>query len=566
MVRLEFRAFFVVLAVLFGGASILQPNHYPPWPAFYSEYLGFVSFFFILLAFFSRSTLYFSRSVVFFFVGAFIPFFQWVGGGVFFFGDAFLACAYLLGFSSALAIGQSAVLVGSAARGLFLAAWSLIIVSIISVWMALCQWLSVGEVLPFLTLPVGSRPYANLGQSNNLATILSMALIALLYLYEKRHIYSVVGVILACFLFFGVALTQSRTPWLASLAVLIFWSMRAQQCGARISWRIILLWVLLYSFFVAALPYLSDVLLLPSTTPLQRMQSLHRLDLWWQLFHAVLQGPIWGYGWTQVSVAQIDVSLVYPVQLMTEHSHNILLDFLIWNGPVLGSLLIAVLVVWLVSLGLSVRTVGSMCCILAVGVVLVHGMVEFPLEYAFFLLPIGLLLGIVIGECVDAPRLAVPRCLAMAGAGILLVGLGWVWCEYRIVEEDHRLMRFETAGIGSLKAEHVAPNVLLLTQLRDFISYARTHDLENMSAEQLAWMRKIAHRYPYSPSLIRYSLALALNGRPKEADQQLLILRSLYGKAPYEATVQAFKALCDSYPQLRELTILVPSKQDLLNP
>jgi hypothetical protein len=562
---LNFRLLLVVFAALAGGASFLQANHYFPWPAFYSEYLAFVAFFFISLGSLVRSGLVFSRTVLCVFFVALIPLLQFACGVVFFFGDALLACLYLLGFAVALVVGQS-VTAGDG-RGLIFSAWVLLWVAMFSTWVALCQWLLVAEKFQlFLVLPVGARPYAHLGQSNNLATMLVMALVALLYLYEKSKLGIWGAVSLAVFLLLGVALTQSRTPWVAGFAVLLFWVFRASKCGARVSWRGLLGWYLLYIIFVAFLPYLANKLLLVSSDPLQRVQSLHRWELWWQLIHAALQGPLWGYGWNQVSVAQVAVSLTYPIQLMTEHSHNVLLDLLLWNGPLLGGLIIAYMVVWLGRLAWCVRTVESLCSLLVVGIVLTHGMVEFPLEYAFFLLPTGLLLGVVMAEHSAGFRWVVPRYMAL-GVVLILGGLlGWVWREYRVVEEDHRLMRFESAGIGLLRAEQAAPDALLLTQLREFIRYARTPAVEGMNVEQLYWMEKVAHRYPYPSSLIRYSLALALNGRPEEAYEQLRILRALHGIERYDAAVQDFLLARDKYPYLQELTDLFLMVPVQLNP
>ena len=545
----------IAFAIVFFVSSYLVPVHYLPWVAFYNEALAFAALFFLLVAVCSRNRLIFSAPVMVLLIAAAVPLLQWGFGGVMFFGDALMPSLYLMALAMAIAVGQSSFSSASGKR-LEIAAWAMLCSALISTWIALCQWLLIVDGLLVVDIPVGGRAYANLGQPNNLATMLSMALIALLYLYEKRKLGSACGALLAVVLLFGVAITQSRTPWLASFAILLFWGLKAPKCSARISWGVLLGWCGIFGFFVAALPYISDAFLLSSTAPLQRMQSLHRLELWWQLMHAVLQGPVGGYGWNQISVAQVAVSLVHPVQLMTEHSHNILLDLLLWNGPLLGGVGIVFLFVWLLRLAWGVRTVDGLCCLLVIGVVLVHGMLEFPLEYAFFLLPVGLLLGYVAAEGKIGFRFAPPQFLVVSGVLVFGGFLGWVWYEYRVIEEDYRLMRFETAGIGSLSASQAAPDVLLLTQLREFVRYARTPAVVGMDDEDLEWMGKVVQRYPYPPSLSRYSLALAFNGRSAEADKQLLILCSLYGADRYDEVLHAFLAMRDSYPQLRGMKVL----------
>lgn len=62
--------------------------------------------------------------------------------------------------------------------------------------------------------------------------------------------------------------------------------------------------------------------------------------MWHQMLLAIKEQPLLGYGWNQVGVAQLSVYLDYPTTEWTEHSHNILLDLLIWNGIPLGILII----------------------------------------------------------------------------------------------------------------------------------------------------------------------------------------------------------------------------------
>src|SRR5690606_5411810 len=107
--------------------------------------------------------------------------------------------------------------------------------------------------------------------------------------------------------------------------------------------------------------------------------------------------------------------------------------------------------------------------------------------------------------------------------------------------------------IGDLKAKQAAPDVLLLTQLREFLRFARTPAAEGMGDEQLDWMRKVAHRYPYPPSLFRYSLALALNGRAQQASDQLVVLRALHGDRHYDEAVLSLGDMQEQYPQLRDV-------------
>lgn len=114
-------------------------------------------------------------------------------------------------------------------------------------------------------------------------------------------------------------------------------------------------------------------------------------------------------------------------------------------------------------------------------------------------------------------------------------------------------MRFENARIGTLRSTSPGPDVELLSQLREYIKFARTPAVEGMSASEIEWMRKVAHRYPYYTALFRYSLALGLNGYTAEASDQLLVLRALYGERYYIEAIEVFRSMKIQHGQLADV-------------
>jgi len=483
-----------------------------------------------------------------------VPMLQKFLGVIYFFGDAWVSSLYVLGFAFIFFAGYTFSLDEEALPVLArLLAGAFVFAAMLSLWIALRQWLLLSGSIWFSDLPFGARPFANLAQPNNFATALCMGLSGVLYLYEKKIIGRLASSCFVVCLVFGVALTQSRTPWVSALVLVIFWGWKSRLYNLRLSLRVLLIWIGFYVLCIFLLPELNRLLLLPGGGLAERAQSLERLSLWGQFLQAILQGPPLGYGWNQVSVAQVSVSLDHPVPLMTEHSHNILLDVLLWNGLWPGFIIILVASVWLFRIAWYAKSIEGIFALLAAGFVFVHGMLEFPLEYAFFLLPVGLLLGVASGDHRSSREFNFPRWLL---SGILLSCVFlfcWVWREYRVVEEDYRLMRFEVSHIGFLKAERLAPDVVWLSQLREFIRFARTEAREGMTQEELDWMRKAAHRYPYAPSLFRYALSLALNGEVQEAFVQMEVLRALYPGRRYSESVEVLKALERDHPQLSTL-------------
>lgn len=537
----------------------LLPNHYFPWAVAYQEFLSFAALLLLLvICFFSR--LYVPRISQFFFLLALLPVVQYFSGLIYFSGDAWMASLYLSGFALAVAIGYSLSL--DARIRVFLAiCLSLIMVvgGVLSVWIALRQWLVLPGSIWIVDMPPNERPFANLAQPNNLATLLCMAMAGLFYLYEKNYVGRWGGGGLAVFLLFGMALTQSRTPWLGVVFALVLFFWKSRLGSFRLGLGGFSGLIVLYACYVFALPFISEYLSLFASGPLERAGALERWALWGQLWHAVWLEP-WGYGWNQVSVAQVAVTLAFPVAMLTEHSHNIVLDFLLWNGPVLGIPLICLVIAWLFRLAWLTKSPEGFFALFTAGFVLVHAMLEFPLEYAFFLLPVGLLLGVACAE----QRLTydIPISRAFSGA-VFLVGVSlfcFVWIEYREVEADHRLMRFENSRIGDLRAEQKAPDVVVLTQLQEFLRFARTPAVAGMTNDEIERMRKIAHRYPYVSSIYRYALALAVNGRVEAAREQLLVLRALHGDKAYAEAISSLRGSSSIYPWVVVLL------QDLTSP
>ena len=539
---------FLIFGFCFFLFSWLLPNHVPPFSTGYQDFLAFYA----LLVLGARFRLFLRldyRFAVVFLIG-FIPVLQWFHGKVIFWGDACLAAAYLFFFGLALVVSSGLEEVRSRERFALVFFAFLVLASVVSVWISLRQWLVLSGGLWEAELPLNGRPFANIGQPNNLATLLSMGFVGVLYFYEKGKLGCLTFGVLLFWLLLGIALTQSRTPWVVLPMMLLFWSLK-HRYGLRLTKFRFAAIVGGYFCLAVLLPMLSSSLLLSTTNITDRFGSLERLSLWWQLLHAVLEGPTWGYGWNQISVAQVNISLAYPVPLMTEHSHNILLDLLLWNGPVIGGAIILFLGSWLVSVLWRSRSIESVCALMAACSVLIHGMLEFPLEYAYLLLPTGLLLGLAISEDSAARVIKVPMCFQYGAVCVLAALISWSFVEYRVMEEDFRKMRFETAGIGHVDSSQVTPSVMVFTQLREFIRFARTPAVEGMNEAEIEWMRKVAHRYPYPPSLFRYSIALGLNGHIVEAREQLSILRALHGEEHYTEALQSIEQMSKRYPQLR---------------
>lgn len=546
------------LLVFTAGAflvSWLLPNHYSPWPTAYQEFAAFFAGLLLIATVLLSGPVKLTPALLGFLLLPVIPLLQLGFGLVYFAGDAWITSLYLLGFALMLLVGYC-LAAHTASRDFFvrLLAGLFVFASVLSVWIALRQWLLLPGSIWMADMPPGGRPFANMGQPNSLATLLCMGLAGVLYLYEKHLLGSFAAGLIAVLLLLGVALTQSRAPWLAVVAMVIFWALKSTVYAPRLSVRGLLGWAGIYIGCLLLLPHVSEWLLLADIDVTRTSSVSERWKIWTQLWPDIWRGPWWGYGWNQVPVAQMQGALHYSAPSISMDGHNLLLNLMVWNGPLLGGLIFIGGAIWLARIGWRARSAESLFVLIAAGFILGHSMVEFPFEDAFFLLPLGLLIGVAAAEGPQVVTLVLPRWLI----GIVLVvcvGLfGWFWREYRVVEEDHRLLRMELARVGTVKAVQPAPDVILLSQLREFIRFARTLPRSQMSVAELDVMGQVVYRYPSTSGLLRYIVALGLNDQSVAAQEQLMLFRRLFGpgQARHQYAVFELQAMRAQYPQLFE--------------
>lgn len=477
-----------------------------------------------------------------------IPIIQWIFGVVFFFGDAFIATGYLLGFACALLVGYN-LASEAVIRGRIYHFFSVtfVIAGVASTWIACRQWLFLQNEDSYLEsffLTMGKRPISNIGQPNNLATLLCMSVISVLYLFEQRRIGSIASSFIAFFLITGIALTRSATPWIDTVFLLVWIFWKQKYLKQRISWKAIIAWVALYIVFVITLPLLNAILFQGPSEIFRESSFTARFDLWHQFSLAVINGPLWGYGWNQAYVAQISTLHYFPLAILADSSHNILLDLLVWNGPILGTAIIILTTVWLCRLAYGARSIESAFALLILSFVVIHGMLEFPLQYAYFLLPVGFILGLVSGEQGrDTSQPAPPIILTTKAFALCLLISALMLCrviqEYSQLEKNHNVqLSSELQPRYIQKTTRAANQTFLLTQLSESLRMELSTPAPNMTLQQLERMRQVAHRYPSPAHLCLYAAALALNNQSKLAIEELQYIRIYFGESTYNFTAE----------------------------
>ena len=105
--------------------------------------------------------------------------------------------------------------------------------------------------------------------------------------------------------------------------------------------------------------------------------------------------------------------------------------------------------------------------------------------------------------------------------------------DYWQLEEDFRVLRFARANFVNQPAHDYLEQPLVLDQLAMLNTTARYQIRRGMSQEQLSNMQSVARRVQNTVVQMDYAKALALNGQMKQAEHELLLIRSLYVRESY---------------------------------
>ena len=542
----------------------LVSNHYPPWVTAHSELLSALALGALWLGALragKRRGIALPASALFLLAMAAVPLLQTVVGPIFFFGDGWIASLYL----SATALAVVAAAHAAKATGPAMAlggAWTLLTAALLSCAIAWIQRFELDAgplVLHIAPVNLGRAPFANLAQPNQLASLLALGFAGLWFLFERGRIVCRWAVTLAVLLCVSLAMTQSRTPVLMfAVAALALWLAQRRWTVRTRAWVVAPLAAVWALAFVAWPRVIEAVHLAPGASVANRLQAGPRTVIWSQLWDAVWLRPWSGFGWNQVSVAQVAVAADHPLSRFTEHSHNLLLDLLLWNGVPLGLLIIIVSGSWLWRRVLDVRDPQGLFGLLVMGLLLAHAMVEFPLDYLYFLVPFGVAIGLVeASRPGHTPLLSVPAAAGWAIAAVFAGLTAWAAVDYWRVEDAYREMRFTVARVGRPMVTEPPPLLdTQFTQLAAFHRYSLSTPHPGMSAQEVDWMRKVAHRYPYSPSLYRYALAQAWSGDVEGARLTLRQMRQLHGELPHDAAQRELREMVQGdHPELRGLLL-----------
>lgn len=554
--------------------SWLTTEHFLPWVSWHAEVLSFFAVFLgaltVIVGKLKSQKPHPIRVPVsaapFALIGA-VAIVQVFTGLITFSGDALVVCFYfalcitclIAGFNTEVAPqvdGRSFIQAGWPSTNWL--AFALVFGSLASVLVASAQVFDLWEHSGWIVrMPDLRRPGGNLGQPNQLATLLVMGVAGVTFLHVSGKLNGWICGMILLVLGAGLALSESRTGVLGLMVLLLWWQLKRRAVASHVSaWAgpvVGVGFLTLYFFW----PHLLNSMQISNGNAEHRFTNGDlRLAMWSQLLEAVWLRPMLGWGIMEVAEAHNSVAHGHTINNPFSYSHNLVIDLGVWMGLPIAFLLTAAASVWLWRRSKAVSHLTPWFC-LAVAVPLVtHSMLEFPFAYAYFLAPTLYLLGVLEASVGARPLLQIGSRTAFLALLSIGAVLAWSLVEYLAVEEDFRIVRFEQLRIGKTPEGQHRPNVVLLTQLGALLSGSRVALEPSMSASSLQQLKNLALRYPWIATQYRYAVALALNGEQQEATRQFQIIRWQRGEKVYATLKREVDELAkERYPMLRALRL-----------
>lgn len=505
----------------------MLPVHHSPWLAFRSELCAALALAICvahrLRAASGRVQISPTSAVVWGL--ACIPWIQYATGLIYFQGDALMASIYLAGLGLAVDVGRF-----GETRGALYAprlAGYVTATGILATMIALAQSLQI-EASWIVALPAHGRAVAHLAQPNLLATLLVVTWIAALSLHQWRRLSFAWLCAVGLTLTIGMVLTDSRIGQLEVYALFSFLLLIRKRASLSLSiWQLLML----LGGFASVVHLIAPLLESLTALPLGRSAGIgnatiaSRLLHWQTLADAITRSPWWGYGWNQVSVAQANTVLNHAgTGEMIEHSHNLLLDLLVWLGIPLGLACTACLVWWLRLQLQRCSTPSAAFGLGFIGILLLHSLVEYPLDYFFFLLPFGFVIGRLERSHSSSPDS--DSGIRMPRTGLLIFSIACAMTtlllarSYPRHELLHAQMQQHHAMDGAVwLGEPVSTPEGWLDQLQVLPYLMSRNDLDDSVKVDAQLWQQASLRYGYAPVLLNYAIGLQRQGKKNEASR-----------------------------------------------
>ena len=446
-----------------------------------------------------------------------------------------LACAVLVAVGLSAFAGGDLVRTPLAARAL---AWGVLAAAVINAVIGLLQYYSLAEaLLPWVTSPTVGRAWGTLRQRNQFATLISLGLVAALWLYATRKsqrnpvLMGGVGVLLLV----ATAASGSRTGLMqivliAGGASFVAWRQRRTErpSGTFCLPHPLALLSMLPLYFAAnwLLPRLASGgngnVLASAGALVQRLDPAalggdSRVTLWGNVLSLIAQRPLTGWGWGELSFAHFATLYNGPrFPVILDNAHNLPLHLAVELG-IPAAVLICGGFLWMVGAAKPWRERDPLRLMAwgLLGVILLHSLLEYPLWYGPFQLVFGLCLGILWPASPKRSK-ATSRKLATFAAAAWIALIGYAAWDYTRISQiylprEARLPAYRDDTLAKVQGSW------LFSRQVDFAELTLTAVTPANAAHMHALAGRVLHFSPEPRVIMKLIESAELLGRDAEA-------------------------------------------------
>ena len=411
-------------------------------------------------------------------------------------------------------------------------------VSVLSALVGIAQYLQlpISDVFVSPTARAGVS-YGNLRQPNLFALLCVLGLVALILLCKpsspSQGRSNWFTALLFLILLIGTVLTTSRAGALLVGTVFI-WGLVETWRSGRPHWMPLLA-LPLYLLF----RYVADQLAIEVVLPFYGVErpglvssamngDFWRQSMWLKSWALIQSHPFLGVGFGNIAFAMFTEALPLPRAAVTEHAHNIFLQLAVELGIPTAAAWTLTLAVLMVRSARVLKTYEGRALAMFLLAILIHSLVEYPMWYAFFLLPFAFALG-VFAQLGDSARdnkgddrhkteynqtenlnalIPPSKTIIFGGVFTIILGVFGLW-DYAKVSPSYELSSSTSLPdrvIQSYKS-------VLFINLADYAALNLTGVSPTASAMQLRLANRVAH-FRFDPQVAAaHAAAAALSGQ-----------------------------------------------------
>ena len=258
---------------------------------------------------------------------------------------------------------------------------------------------------------IEGRAVGNMRQPNHLSSLLLWSIVAAVWLGEARVIRRWASTLLALLFIFVVVLSGSRTGAL-SMALLLVWGLMDKRFARPTRWLLCLAPVIFFVFWYgtgAWADHTHHVFAGETRFSGKGDISSSRYGIWSNTLTLIRMHPWAGVGFGEFNFAWTLTPFPDRPVAFFDHTHNLILQFVVELGIPLA-LLVLGLLLWALALALRCALQPAVddaspgtallrpAAFMMVLLILLHSLLEYPLWYAYFLLPAAFAFGLCLVE------------------------------------------------------------------------------------------------------------------------------------------------------------------------